>query len=183
MIRLPRRNPHPRRQHIRSRKHDDAIIEIRGPGRHRLRPKRPEERVQRVEYPGDVDRGTPLPQRPARGRERGGVVYAAPEDAADGDCVGEEDCDGAERGDGEEGLRGADVDERHEHGEGAGEQDGVYGEVQRWVDVGDPRGEGRAAVAGECPEFSGSMGWFCLFVSLVVDFLRVGVVNTYVVRL
>lgn len=96
---------------------------------------------------------------------------AAPKDAADGDAVGKEESDCAERGDGEECFGRADVDQGHKDREGAGYEDGVYWEVEIWVDlegvsrtpkeewvtnVRHPYCEGRTTVASKSVQFSGT---------------------------
>ena len=114
---------------------DTGPVEVDRGDLHAVWPKTPEERPNRVDEGGYVDREAPPAQRPARiGQWL--VTQAFEGHTADGDDVGCHESDGAEGEEGVEGDAAANVDQGHDDGEGAGEHDAVCGDVPGFMDLG-----------------------------------------------
>lgn len=113
-----------------------------------VRPETPEEGPRRVDERDDINRHTPLAERPLRMWELA-LLVPSPGHAPDRNHVGAHESGGGEGEHGVEGDGGADVDEGDGHGEDAGEDDAVDGDVPFGVHLSEPAAKGEAIVAGK----------------------------------
>lgn len=137
---------------------DDAPVEGLGVDGGGVGPEGPEESEDGVEDGEGVEGYAVAAQGPAGRRQGEGVAYAPPQDAGDADRVAEHEGADLQGDDGVEGRRAADVDEREQAGDDAGQGHRVQGDVEPPVYPADVPAEGETAVTGEREGLSGRAG-------------------------
>jgi len=122
-------NVHDQRNEERTQEQHDSPVEVLQRNRDRIWPERPEEDECDVDDADAVDWYTPAAETPACFWDQFRVSHTAVENAAYGDAVGKHDGYHLHGDDGVECGVGADVDQREEAGDCAGEDDRVYREL------------------------------------------------------